>query len=109
MPAPAQFIKYVDDNAAGFIERLAKAVQIPSVSGDASYRKYVFDMATFLEGELQAVGAQICRRRSLHPSEMTQRRRRFFATVTTMSSLLSRAMGGTQNPSSLSSMTRQDN
>ncbi len=31
------------------------------MSGDASYRKYVFDMATFLEGELQAVGAQVRR------------------------------------------------
>ncbi|KLO15516.1 CNDP dipeptidase [Schizopora paradoxa] len=61
MPAPPQFIKYVDDNANGFIQRLAKAVQIPSVSGDASYRKHVFEMATFLEGELQAVGAQVKR------------------------------------------------
>lgn len=31
------------------------------MSGDASYRKHVFDMATFLEGELQAVGAHVKR------------------------------------------------
>jgi len=59
MPAPAEFLKYVDDNADRFVQRLAKAVEIKSVSGDVSYRENVVHMAKFLERELQAVGAQV--------------------------------------------------
>lgn len=34
MPAPAEILKYIDDHQEDFIERLAKAVAIPSISGD---------------------------------------------------------------------------
>ena len=30
MPAPAEFLKYIDGNANAFIKRLAEAVAIPS-------------------------------------------------------------------------------
>ncbi|KAI5120388.1 hypothetical protein M0805_000168 [Coniferiporia weirii] len=59
MPAPTKFLDFVDANADRFIKRLADAVAIPSVSGDAAYRKDVFRMAEFLEAELKAVGCQV--------------------------------------------------
>ncbi|CAG7850464.1 Cys-Gly metallodipeptidase dug1; AltName: Full=GSH degradosomal complex subunit DUG1 [Serendipita indica DSM 11827] len=59
MAAPAQFTEYIDKNADKFIDRLAKAVAIPSVSGDASYRKHVFEMADFLKSELEALGVKV--------------------------------------------------
>lgn len=57
--APKQFLDYVDANADSFIARLAKAVSIPSVSGDASYRKHVFEMAAWLESELTSLGVAV--------------------------------------------------
>ncbi|KAF8309686.1 CNDP dipeptidase [Clavulina sp. PMI_390] len=57
--APKQFLDYVDANADSFIARLSKAVGIPSVSGDATYRKHVFAMADFLVGELEALGVAV--------------------------------------------------
>ncbi|OCB89196.1 CNDP dipeptidase [Sanghuangporus baumii] len=59
MPAPRQFLNYVDANANNFIKRLADAVAIPSVSGDASYRPDVFRMAEFLEKQLKSVGCEV--------------------------------------------------
>ncbi|KAF8513705.1 CNDP dipeptidase [Hysterangium stoloniferum] len=59
MPAPKAIIDYIDANADQFIQRLAHAVGIPSVSGDASYRKDVFKMAEFLKGELEAIGVTV--------------------------------------------------
>lgn len=59
MAAPAQLTEYIDKNADKFIERLAKAVAIPSVSGDASYRQHVFDMATYLKSELESLGVKV--------------------------------------------------
>jgi Cys-Gly metallodipeptidase DUG1 len=70
------FQKYVDANADSFIERLSKAIAIPSyipspptlrepliqvcrVSCDASYRKHVFTMADFIKGELDALGVTV--------------------------------------------------
>lgn len=40
-----------------FIQRLAKAVAIPSVSGDESLRPKVVEMSKFLQSELKALGA----------------------------------------------------
>jgi Cys-Gly metallodipeptidase DUG1 len=71
-----KFQKYVDANADSFIERLSKAVAIPSyvlappasiqplirvcrVSCDASYRKHVIAMADFIKVELEALGVQV--------------------------------------------------
>ncbi|KAG8904868.1 hypothetical protein FRB99_001035 [Tulasnella sp. 403] len=59
MAIPAQFYDYIDQNQPKFIERLAKAVAIPSVSGDASYRQHVFDMAQFIVDELQSLGVNV--------------------------------------------------
>jgi Cys-Gly metallodipeptidase DUG1 len=41
-----------------FIDRLAAAVAIPSVSADASFRPEVHRMATFLAKELESLGAE---------------------------------------------------
>ncbi|TDL20649.1 CNDP dipeptidase [Rickenella mellea] len=59
MPAPPKFLDYVDANADKFIKRLAEAVAIPSVSGDASYRKHVHEMASYLESQLKTLGAEV--------------------------------------------------
>ena len=74
MPAPAEFLKYVDSNADVFIQRLAEAVAIPShvlhphfpknanffflhrISGDATHRKDVLAMAEWLNSQLRQVG-----------------------------------------------------
>ena len=52
MPLPAEFYQRVDQNAQKFIDRLKQAVNIPSVSTDASYRQRVFDMAEFVKSEM---------------------------------------------------------
>lgn len=47
----------IDELKPKFIERLTKAVAIPSVSGDESLRPEVFRMADFLKSELERLGA----------------------------------------------------
>jgi Cys-Gly metallodipeptidase DUG1 len=56
MPAPTEFLNYVDSNADAFIKRLADAVAIPSISGDATHRQDVFAMAEWLNSQLKQVG-----------------------------------------------------
>jgi len=56
MPAPKEFLDYVENNANKFIQRLADAVAIPSVSGDASRRQDVIKMANYLNDQLKSVG-----------------------------------------------------
>ncbi|KAF5325533.1 hypothetical protein D9619_009870 [Psilocybe cf. subviscida] len=56
MPAPSEFLNYIDSHADGFIQRLAEAVAIPSISGDASHRTDVFAMADWLNAQLKQVG-----------------------------------------------------
>ncbi|KAE9405494.1 CNDP dipeptidase [Gymnopus androsaceus JB14] len=46
MPAPKDFLEYVDSNADAFIKRLSEAVSIKSVSGEASYRPELFGVET---------------------------------------------------------------
>ncbi|CAK7226901.1 hypothetical protein SBRCBS47491_006385 [Sporothrix bragantina] len=53
------FFKQVDDLSDHFIDRLGKAVAIPSVSSDAARRPDVVRMAHFLETELKALGAEV--------------------------------------------------
>lgn len=53
---PQSIQDYIDHNADKFIKRLAEAVSIPSISGDAAYRKYVYQMADWLEKEMTALG-----------------------------------------------------
>ncbi|KAF8869810.1 glutamate carboxypeptidase [Infundibulicybe gibba] len=56
MPAPPEFLKFIDDNADAFIRRLGEAVAIPSVSSDASHRGDVVKMAHWLNGQLKDLG-----------------------------------------------------
>ncbi|KAF8639234.1 hypothetical protein AX17_001719 [Amanita inopinata Kibby_2008] len=58
MPAPPEFINYIESNADKFIQRLADAVSIPSISGDASRRQDVIKMAHWLDSQLKALGVQ---------------------------------------------------
>ncbi|KAG8733955.1 hypothetical protein FRC11_014554 [Ceratobasidium sp. 423] len=54
--APKEFLDYIDAHKDAFIKRLADSIAIPSVSGDASYRKHVHEMGHFVQRELEAVG-----------------------------------------------------
>ncbi|KAL7312340.1 hypothetical protein PS15m_008109 [Mucor circinelloides] len=54
-----QFLEYVDKHQNDFVERLRKAVAIPSVSGDPAHRPDVFRMSEFLVEELKALGASV--------------------------------------------------
>ncbi|RXW24481.1 hypothetical protein EST38_g1388 [Candolleomyces aberdarensis] len=56
MAAPAEFLQYIDANADAFIQRLADAVAIPSISGDARRRGDVVRMAHWLNDQLKALG-----------------------------------------------------
>lgn len=47
----------IDELKPQFIDRLRRAVAIPSVSSDESLRPQVFKMADFLKSELEALGA----------------------------------------------------
>ena len=51
-----KFVAQIDANKSILIDRLAEAVSIPSVSGDAKYRKHVFEMADWLKAELEKLG-----------------------------------------------------
>ncbi|KAB8245255.1 hypothetical protein BDV35DRAFT_381620 [Aspergillus flavus] len=61
-PQLEPFFKQVDGLAESFIERLRKAVAIPSVSAQDENRKDVFRMAQFLASELEALGAEVHQR-----------------------------------------------
>lgn len=51
------FISQIEKNKSSLIARLAEAVAIPSVSGDAKYRKHVFEMADWTKAQLEKLGA----------------------------------------------------
>ncbi|KAH9900323.1 peptidase family M20/M25/M40 [Xylariomycetidae sp. FL2044] len=53
------FFAEVDKMSSYFVDRLAKAVAIPSVSSDAARRPDVVKMADFLASELKALGASV--------------------------------------------------
>ncbi|KAH8911728.1 CNDP dipeptidase [Coniochaeta sp. PMI_546] len=53
------FFKQVDTLSDHFIERLRKAVAIPSISADESRRPDVFRMGHWLADELKALGVQV--------------------------------------------------
>lgn len=55
LPLEAFFNK-IEELKPKFIERLSKAVSIPSVSGDETLRPQVVEMAHFLSGELKTLG-----------------------------------------------------
>ncbi|KAI9432946.1 CNDP dipeptidase [Lactarius indigo] len=58
MATPLDFLDFVDTNQGRFIQRLAQAVEIPSVSGDPAHRHDVFRMASFLESQLKQYGVE---------------------------------------------------
>ncbi|KAJ5421681.1 Peptidase M20 [Penicillium cf. griseofulvum] len=58
-PQLEPFFKQVDDSSNDFIERLRKAVAIPSVSAQDENRPDVFRMGQFLADELTALGAEV--------------------------------------------------
>ncbi|KAI9322111.1 hypothetical protein BX666DRAFT_1891750 [Dichotomocladium elegans] len=60
-----QFLDYVEKHQDAFIERLRRAVAIPSVSGDPAYREDVIRMADFLVEELTRLGATAIEKREL--------------------------------------------
>ncbi|KAF6805094.1 cytosolic non-specific dipeptidase [Colletotrichum sojae] len=53
------YFKQVDTDADHFIERLRKAVAIPSISADVARRPDVVKMGHFLADELKALGASV--------------------------------------------------
>ncbi|KAI6126896.1 hypothetical protein F5141DRAFT_1186199 [Pisolithus sp. B1] len=56
MAARTKFVEYVDQNAESFIERLAQAVKIQSISSDARHRQDVIAMGTWLNHQLVSLG-----------------------------------------------------
>ncbi|KAJ5816871.1 Cys-Gly metallodipeptidase dug1 [Penicillium robsamsonii] len=58
-PQLEPFFKQVDDSSNDFIERLRKAVAIPSISAQDENRPDVFRMGQFLADELTALGAEV--------------------------------------------------
>lgn len=54
-----QFSAAVDRSADSFVERLSKAVSIPSISADPAHRQDVFAMARFLEGQMKDLGIDV--------------------------------------------------
>ncbi|KAJ7762161.1 hypothetical protein B0H16DRAFT_528744 [Mycena metata] len=58
MPAPSEFLSWVDASKDAFIARLSHAVSIPSISGDPAYRPRVQEMSDWLNAELKKVGVE---------------------------------------------------
>ncbi|KAL7284561.1 hypothetical protein ACG7TL_001853 [Trametes sanguinea] len=56
MEAAVAFSSYIDESAPEFIDRLAQAVAIPSVSTDAARRPDVLKMGAWLNDQLQSLG-----------------------------------------------------
>ncbi|GAA6001314.1 hypothetical protein JCM10207_006604 [Rhodosporidiobolus poonsookiae] len=59
MPSTKPFAKWIEESQDQLVARLKEAVEIPSVSGDASYREHVHRMGAWLQGELVKLGAEI--------------------------------------------------
>uniref|UniRef100_A0AC34QH46 Peptidase M20 dimerisation domain-containing protein n=1 Tax=Panagrolaimus sp. JU765 TaxID=591449 RepID=A0AC34QH46_9BILA len=57
MSAFEQISATIDKRQSDFIQRLRQAVEIPSVSAEAKYRKDVFAMITWTQKELEKLGA----------------------------------------------------
>ncbi|KAJ8609070.1 hypothetical protein MRB53_039339 [Persea americana] len=54
-----KFLKAVDDNAESFVQRLSKAVSIPSISADPSHRSDVFAMCKYLQDQMISLGIEV--------------------------------------------------
>jgi len=53
---PQKVTEYLAANEKQFVDRLSRAVAIPSVSGDAAYRKHVIEMAEWIKSEFTSLG-----------------------------------------------------
>ena len=53
---PQKVTEYLAANEKQFVDRLSRAVAIPSVSGDAAYRKHVIEMAEWIKSEFASLG-----------------------------------------------------
>ena len=49
---------HIDSQESVYINKLAEAVAIPSVSGDPLYRSHVFKMGEWLTQQLQDLGVE---------------------------------------------------
>jgi len=58
MATPLDFLDFVDGNKDRFIQRLAQAVEIPSVSGEPGHRHDVLRMGSLLESQLKQYGVE---------------------------------------------------
>ncbi|KAI0081025.1 Zn-dependent exopeptidase [Panus rudis PR-1116 ss-1] len=58
MTVPESFLKFVDTHSDDLINRLAEAVAIPSISGNAAFRPEVVRMSTWLATKLQEFGVE---------------------------------------------------
>ncbi|KAI0249777.1 CNDP dipeptidase [Lactifluus subvellereus] len=58
MATPVDFHTFIDANKDRFIQRLARAVEIPSVSGDPAHRDDVVHMSSSLEAQLRQYGVE---------------------------------------------------
>ncbi|THU76555.1 Zn-dependent exopeptidase [Dendrothele bispora CBS 962.96] len=58
MPAPKEFLDFVDKNADKFIQRLSEAVSYQSVSGNPDHRQDVINMSKWMYSQLQGVGIE---------------------------------------------------
>ncbi|OBZ66891.1 Cys-Gly metallodipeptidase dug1 [Grifola frondosa] len=58
MSSPLEFLRFIDENADRFIQRLGQAVAIPSISGDGTHRQDVFKMGSWLEDQLKSLGVE---------------------------------------------------
>ena len=56
--ANSGWTKWIDDNQQLLIDRLRETVRIPSVSGDATYRPQVFEMAQWLYTTMTGLGIE---------------------------------------------------
>ncbi|THV07038.1 Zn-dependent exopeptidase [Dendrothele bispora CBS 962.96] len=56
MPAPKEFLDFVDKNADKFIQRLSEAVSYQSVSGNPDHRQDVINMSKWMNSQLRGVG-----------------------------------------------------
>ncbi|KAH0831078.1 hypothetical protein J3R83DRAFT_13623 [Lanmaoa asiatica] len=56
MAVHPEFLKYVNEHAAKFVQRLADAVQIKSISSDVTCRSETIAMGHWLENQLKALG-----------------------------------------------------
>jgi len=53
---PPKVAEYLAANEKHFVDRLSRAVAIPSVSCDPAYRKHVFEMAEWIKSEFASLG-----------------------------------------------------